>query len=259
MRQIKNLAYIHDLGGTKTTDGRVIKNNMLFRSALLNEISEESVDYLADTCHIKHIIDLRTNEERKHKPEDFVSRRIEYHPIPLVTEENNPAVTKENRIQILNDLVNGEGGMRGHIYRLYRAIIGSDMAIEGYRQIFKILLNNKDGGVLFHCTQGKDRTGIVMMLILSALGVSRETIMKIYLSFNNRARLKRTAYFIGMNIRFSLKKAIALNDTLTARKKYLNVVFDEIDTKFNGIDEYLKNQIGLTKEDISSLKQIYLQ
>ena len=258
--KIKDLAYIHDLGGLKTTDGHTIKPKLLYRSSHLGEISDESVDFLADELNIHHVVDLRTKDEKNYIPEEFIKRRINYHEIQMVPDEVNPAVTKENRIRILNELCALEGGMRKHILDLYRLLLNSEMAINGYKEVFKMLLENENEGYLFHCTQGKDRTGMVVYMILSALGVSRENFTKVYLSFNHRARFKRTMYFIGMNALFlSFTKAKALNDTLTARKSYLRVVFDVIDNTYGGIDNYLKNQIGLSKDDINRLRDIYLK
>ena len=259
MKQIKNLAYIHDLGGTKTIDGKMIKPHLLYRSAHLTEINEKDVNRLSNELNIKHIIDLRTDEEIEHRSEEFVSKQIQYHHIPLLNQEVNPVVTKENRVQVLNDLIAGEGGMIGHITRLYKELVVSKMSIDGYKEIFDLLLNENDNdGFLIHCTQGKDRTGLAIALILTALGVSKDRIIKIYLSFNNRARLKRTAYFLGMNIIFSLKQAIALNNTLVARKKYIEVAYQAINDSFGGIDNYIHNVIGLTDNDINKLKNKFL-
>ena len=259
MKQIKNLAYIHDLGGTKTSSGQRIKPHLLYRSAHLSEIDEKAVDRLANELNIKHVIDLRTDEEVSHRPEDFISSKISYHHIPLLDQEVNPVVTKENRVQILNDLIASEGGMVGHSLRLYTKVFTSELSIKGYKEIFKLMLESgENDGFLFHCTQGKDRTGMIILLILSVLGVSQDRIINIYLSFNNRARLKRTAYFLGMNIIFSLKQAVALNNTLVARKKYIEVAYQAINDSFGGIDNYIHNVIGLTDNDINKLKNKFL-
>ena len=260
MRHVKNVDYIHDFGGVRTLDGHFLKPKLLFRSANLSALTEEEIDLLVNKYNVTHVIDLRTIDEMKYKPEDFISPKIAYHPLPLVSNEMNPAVTKENRIQILNDLVALPGGMRGHILDLYRYMINVQQAKDGYHKVFEYLLsNNGNEGFLFHCTQGKDRTGIVMMLVLSALGVGLETIYQLYMSFNHRARFKRAAYFLGMNIRFTFEKAIALNDTLTAKRLYLRTAIDEIKSKYSSILEYLHNEVKISDEDIAKLRRIYLQ
>lgn len=260
MRRVKNVDYIHDFGGVRTSDGHFIKPKLLFRSAHFAEITPEEVDLLVNQYGVSHIIDLRTIDEMNYKPEDHVSPKINYHPTPLVSNEMNPAVTKENRIQVLNDLVSLPGGMRGHILDLYRYMINDKQAKEGYHKVFELLLsNNGSEGFDFHCTQGKDRTGIVMLLVLTALGVDLETIYRLYLSFNHRARFKRAAYFLGMNIRFTWKKAVALNDTLTAKRLYLRTAIDEIESKYGSILDYLHNEVKLSDSDIAKLRSIYLK
>ena len=259
MKKLKTVAYVDDLADTKTIDGHHLKPHLLFRSANLAEIDENDLNILLNDYQVDEVIDLRTNEELEYRPEkEKLLDKVIYHHIPLLTEEINPVVTKENRIQVLYDLVNGEGGMRGHIFRLYNIVITSQQAIDGYKKIFDLLLKSEDEqGFLFHCTQGKDRTGMTLLLILTALGVSKEEIIKIYLSFNKRARLKRMMYFLGMNIRFSMKKAIALNDTLTARKPYIRYAY-QVFEEYGGVDSYLKDVIGLTEEDKNKLKNKFL-
>ncbi len=261
MKQIKNVAYIHDLGNTKTSDGHLLKEHLLFRSANLGEIDEKGIDYLFNVYRVRHVFDLRTDDEILHKPEDFISPKIDYIHLSLVPNDLNPAVTKENRVKILNDLCALPGGMRGHILELYRFVVDNEMSKNGLKTIFKTLLaNEKEEGYLFHCTQGKDRTGIVIYMILSALGVDENTILKIYLSFNKRARFKRVAFFLGMNIRFlSLTKATALNATLTARKAYFREFTGVLNNKYGGVINYLKTEIGLKDDDFIKLKQIYLK
>ncbi len=261
MKRFKTINFIDDLGNNRTVDNKIIRPHLLYRSSNLVSISEEELDRLVNELNIKNDIDLRTLDEGKIESEEFVSKKIKYHVIPLVSDEMNPAVTKENRIAILNELVSLPGGMRQHILDLYKYLINNEQAINGYKKIFDLLLSNDSGeGFLFHCTQGKDRTGIVMLLILSALGVSKERIYQLYLSFNHRTRAKRSMYFLGMNIRFlSWTKAVALNDTLTAKRLYLDTAISEINKNYGSINEYLTEVIGLDEEKINRLKSIYLK
>ena len=60
------------------------------------------------------------------------------------------------------------------------ALLG-DEAVKAYKQFFDILLDQEEGAILWHCSEGKDRTGLASLLILHALGVPPETIMEDYL------------------------------------------------------------------------------
>ncbi len=260
VKKIKKLAYIHDLGGILTKDGLVIKHHKLIRSSNLSKINSEGVDRLADNFKVKRVIDLRTEEEIKQNPEDFITTRIEYLHLPSLTNEQNPAINKLNRLEILDALVHLKGGVKAHMKKLYRTLVNSKKAQNVYKEVFKNLLDDSnDGAILYHCTQGKDRTGVLTYLILSALGVSSITASNVYMSFNRRSILKRVAIWIGMNVAVSPRKAVALNNCLIARRIYINSAIEELDTQYNGVENYLKNQIGLSDEDITKLRNKYLR
>ena len=197
VKKIKKLAYIHDLGGILTKDGLVIKHHKLIRSSNLSKINSEGVDRLADNFKVKRVIDLRTEEEIKQNPEDFITTRIEYLHLPSLTNEQNPAINKLNRLEILDALVHLKGGVKAHMKKLYRTLVNSKKAQNVYKEVFKNLLDDSnDGAILYHCTQGKDRTGVLTYLILSALGVSSITASNVYMSFNRRSILKRVAILV---------------------------------------------------------------
>ncbi len=260
MKKIKKLTYIHDLGGINTSNLHHLKHGLLFRSSNLSKIDEEGLKNLDEIYKVRNVIDLRTDDEINQQPEDFVSSRLNYMHMPLLTNEENPAVNRLNRLDILSDLIKLPGGVKAHMKGLYRTLVTSPKAINMYREIFKMLLNNNNGeSFLFHCTQGKDRTGVLIYLILIVLGVSNERAKETYLSFNHRSFFKRIAIFLGMNIAVSPRKAVALNRCLVAKRIYINSAIEEIDIKFGGINAYIKNQIGLSEEDIKKLRKMYVK
>ena len=64
---------------------------------------------------------------------------------------------------------------------LYPIMVSVEHSVQHYRKFFEILLRHEEGALLYHCTMGKDRVGTATALILSALGVPRETIYADYL------------------------------------------------------------------------------
>lgn len=121
-------------------------------------------------------------------------------------------------------------------------------------------MNNEDGAVLFHCSQGKDRTGFGAILLLAALGVDEETIMAdfalsnaSYESMLNQAKtrakeegwtddeLERTCSVIGVSEKF-MKKAL-----------------NKLKKQDGSIKGFLKNKIKLTDSEIRQLRRIYLE
>ena len=151
-----------------------------------------------------------------------------------------------------------EGGMKGHITRLYRLLATNPQSIEGFKKIFDIFLNS-DGPFIYHCTQGKDRTGLLSAFILIALGVDKETIINDYLLFNRFHRWKRFWIFVGMSIIFfPFKAARNLNYALVARRTFIGAAFEEMENLCGDLLSYLKNVIGLTDENIMTLRKKYL-
>ncbi len=257
--KVKKLAYIHDLGGTETMDGHKIRPHLLYRSANLALVDIKDIEILSSKYHIKHVIDLRTDDEIVDKDETHIEAYMDRKHIPLFTNEENPLINKETRLGILDNIVKSEGGVKKYMCDAYRLLISSPKAIEGYKQIFNMLINNVNNeGYLIHCTQGKDRTGIVLYLVLSSLGVSEEKIRKIYMSFNHHDIFKRIAIWMGMNIVVSPRKAVALNKILTARHYYFDAALDEVKKSYGDINSYLNTVVGIKESDIIALREKYL-
>ncbi len=157
---------MRDLGGIRTADGRKIRKGMLIRSANLFQAEERDLE------GVYTILDLRTPGERKEAPDQTCGRQ--YLPMP-VFEDLTAGVSheEETRDQRIPDMA--------YLYgRLTRECAGS---IAG---IVRTIMRHdfRKGAVLWHCSEGKDRCGIISALILEVLGVDRKRIMEDYLKTN---------------------------------------------------------------------------
>lgn len=255
--KFKKLSFINDLGDIKTIDNRKVKTNLLYRSSILSKIDLSVLRELKDKLNIKTIIDLRSEDELS-EVSDIKSNDMKYLPIPILSSEDNPSINRNNRLAILKSLMKKEGGTIGHLSGIYRTMVSGEVAINGYKEIFNILSSTNDG-LLWHCTQGKDRTGMVTSLILLALGVSVEDTKRQYLLFNKSCRFKNFWIFVGITIfKFNPHMASELINLLTARSEYFDAAIDEINLKYGNIDNYF-NLIGLTSDKIENLKLKYLE
>lgn len=256
--KLKNITYIKDLGNIKTADNRRVRSNLIYRSSNLSKINQKEVDLLYKN-NIRYVCDFRTDEEQGLKPELINVENIDYHHLPVVENIDNPAITKDNRLAILKDIIKNKGGVKPYMRNFYVTLVDSEKAINCYKEFFDILLNCKENeAVLFHCTQGKDRTGIGLMLLLSALGVKKETIIKKYMSYNKITWAFRFLVYIGVFLTKGVRFANGLNDVLRAVKSYILASYKVIETKYQGMDNYLRNIIGLTDEKINILKAKYV-
>lgn len=255
---MRKIANFRELGGIRCADGRRIRHGRLFRGGKLVDLSEKAEKSLL-AAGINRVIDLRSPSELAEYPET-VPEGIEYRSIPMLNDQENPSINRQNRRAIFTEIQHKEGGAIGHLQGIYRIMVTSDMAINSLREIFSVLLDPEAKGVFWHCTQGKDRTGITAAVILMALGADRSEIMRDYMKSNNYYRLKNTLIFIGVLIvTFSVSSAKALHRLLSSRIEYMNAAFEEIDKRWGGTEAFLHDAIGLRDSDIAALRNTYLE
>ena len=120
-------------------------------------------------------------------------------------------------------------------------------AQDTYREFFRIVSEERNTTLLFHCSAGKDRTGIAAALLLGALGVDREVIMEDYML---------SAEYIKGKYDAIVQAHPGFAPLTTVRKEYLEVAFQTIDTDYQGMDNYLKNQLGV---DTHRLRMLYTE
>lgn len=253
--KVKNF---RDLGGISAASGKKIKSGLLYRSAHLCSLTEKAANKFKVKTGLTTVVDLRSPSEFA-TAEDVVANGVNYLHIPPLNDEQNPAVTGKSRRAILNKIMAKEGGARKHLSDTYRLMVTDKVPLDTFSALLKLLTDKNNTAVLWHCTQGKDRTGIATACVLMALGVDREEIFKDYMRTNRSSRFKNILIYIGVFlITFSKHTADQLNLLLTANRCYLEAAFDEIDRIYGSTEGFLKNGLGITNDDIDNLRKIYL-
>ena len=214
-----------------------VKHTLLYRSEGLFKLSQNDIWFLTGN-NIKTIVDLRGNKEREVKPDTKIDG-IKNISIPLsVLGEAKPVVY---RGLTLPDLID-----------CYEQLVSIKLK-DAWTQIFNILLTSKEG-VLFHCSQGKDRTGVVAAIILKALGVEEEEIFKDYLLTN-----EHPISIVDPEeepVADEIKEILA--DYFSAKPEYLKAAFYYIDKTYGFFDAFLFECCGVDAEKHNKLKEKYL-
>ena len=254
-RKFKNF---RDLGNLSTTDGRKIKKGKLYRSGHLYKISEKTAQFLHEEKGLHTVIDLRSPSELAEHT-DIVNENVRYVHLPPLNDEQNPSINRNNRKEVLLRIMEKDGGAKKHLSDIYRLMITQKESLDAFKEMLRMLADDKDGAYLWHCTQGKDRTGVAAAIVLMALGVDRKEIMRDYMRSNRSYFFKNTLIFIGVSIvTFSIHTARSLDHLLSARKYFLQAAFDEIDKVYGGTEAFLRKGLGLSDDDILHLQSIYL-
>lgn len=252
--QLDGVFNFRDIGGLNTKDGCMIKPGLIFRSGELSQLSDNSLEGLKK-LNIKLIIDLRTKNECKSKPDKIPDNSgIRVDNIPFCY--NNKDMNNQEFFSLLLRK-SKELDFEALIKNIYH-----DIAFGCTAQIKEVLtlISDKDNlPALIHCTGGKDRTGTISAIIQLITGVPEETVIEDYLASNGfiEQRMKKTLKFIRWMSLFRISPE-RIKPMLIVRRDYLEDVLIEIIKQYSTIENYLDKLCSIEKESVIKLKQILL-
>ncbi len=249
-----------DQGGMEAVTGQRVRAKKLIRSDGLEKLTDNDIHILVDECDLRTVIDLRTDVERKAAP-DPIDRMPEVKFVSLpVLADSAVGLTHEHSLRSLwDEFLKLKGDPMGVISKTYPLMLLGDAGVAAYKQFFEILLAQEQGAVLWHCSEGKDRTGVASMLILFTLGVPPATIMEDYLATNlfARQKMKRIANDLK-KVHVADKSDEALLALICAHEEYMDAAMEAVKGKYGSLDAYLTEALDLTPEKRQLLAEKYL-
>lgn len=249
--KLKGMRNFRELGGMKSKDGRVVVSGKFYRCGSFKKATPETMDALRDKYGITTIIDLRTDGEQREKPDPEV-KGVEHLSIGIL-EEATQGISHEKRKNhqwyYENPKPMGE---------LYHDMATMEYCKEQFGKVVKACFD-KEGGVIFHCSVGKDRTGIVAYLILTILGVSKKQIMQDY-KFTNKVAKRNARKYARRSIwkRCGLKTTRTIYEMLTARPEFLLAFERGIIETEGSLENYFKTYCGIGEKEIQQYRDLYL-
>ena len=240
---VKHVRNFRDLGGIGC-DGGQVKDGLLLRSGHLAKLKPSDVETLLERYNFGLVIDLRTATERTEKP-DVAIPDVENRHAPLFAESaigitheraSDGWAALEERLPdmkaLYRSMVSGEN--TAHLSKAVDMIV--DVVIEGQT-------------VLYHCTEGKDRTGIVTLVLLSILGASQQAIADDYLRTNDIARAKASRLYWLVRL-LKRDKAVAekMRSVFVADISYLNAAIDEVNTTWGSVAAFTADGLGIDEQ-----------
>lgn len=248
LRKQKNL---RDIGG-KYKDV-TLRLNMLLRGRALVNLTPKQLDKLKDKYHLRTVIDLRDIAEQSQKP-DMDLPGINKLLMPVFDDGkvgiSHEDRTKDDKITLLSKLP----PMTQLYYEMFH-----EESLKNLAGIIKFIItaNEEEYSIYYHCSEGKDRTGIISAVLLSMLGVSKQEIIKEYLYTNKVAHHKANIYYlVAKYVRFDVNLAKKLHGMFSARKEYISVYFDVVRDEYN--DDYMEfftRGLGLTVEEVNAFRE----
>lgn len=225
---------VRDLGGYSTPYGP-IKWGRVLRSDSLHAISSAGAESLLN-MGLTTVIDLRHPDEVAEEPNRLQKyKEIEYHNVSLFPHVY-PTVQQKLKENLLLDIY-------------FETLKGRATV---FAQIVKMISMAPKGGVLFHCSAGKDRTGMVAALVLSVVGAAREVILEDYELTSQviQPRLNQiieTAQQKGMDLH-------VLKSLMGSERKTMESSLDYLEREYGSPVNYLTNY-GVSQSVLDDLKK----
>jgi protein-tyrosine phosphatase len=224
-----------DLGGYPTVDGRVTRWNSLVRADDPSRLTPEGVRKVLD-YGIRTVIDLRFEHERTSNPDPFASldHDTRYVTCSLLGD------SWENWLKRLS--------ARDERCYWYDAYL--DASQPEFRQVMQSIAGAPAGGVLFHCMAGKDRTGVVALLLLSLAGVDDAIIAADYAL--SAANLKAEFELNLSRCTEPATRALAIEE-MRCEPEFASNTLQHLKRRYGGAKGYLRT-IGLGDGVIDRLR-----
>lgn len=246
---------LRELGGYETEDGRHVRWHKLMRSGHLGELSEADEETLR-IAGLRQVVDLREEAETIVVP-DRSMRGVHAHHMSVYPFTNQlPQNVGLARIARLNRAGLSLAG------QTYAQMLTDPHAIGVWQRLFAVLLKNRRAhqAVLFHCTAGKDRTGVAAFLILNALGVKRTAVLQDYmltnLTFSSLSPLELNGLLVpGQDAAL----ANELNKQLMVSEQDFKVMELTVRLMAGDFMTYLTNIVGITPRQVERLRELYLE
>jgi len=200
--------------------------------------------------NLKTVVDFRPKADRDPRPDRLPQDnppQVLYLPVGF-----NPMDPALLRRIILRGSIE-DGAFSGLLKAANRAYV-TDFRAE-FGSFMSILADPNRLPAVFHCTEGKDRTGFAAAIVLLSVGVPIETVLRDYLFTNQRTlksrRWKALRVFVATLFRVTPNQ---MDPLLEARREYLEAAFDTMKNQYGSIDGYLREGLGVNDERRAALR-----
>ena len=248
-----------DLGGYTTKDGRTVNWGQVFRSGTMTNLTDRDYELLS-TLNIRVVCDFRANEEREREPTMWrtTGAQTDYFTRDYATESD----LKE---------VFGSASLTAETVRDAMVKLYGNLAYEhadSYRTMFKSLAAGQVP-LAFNCSAGKDRTGVAAALLLTMLGVPRETIVADYALSEKvvdyEAQFASNPAPTGPGSKpgpwdfIGRLPADVRAPLLRSEPEYIRSALTHIETKEGSVEAYFRRVLNLSAQEQAAIRDLLLQ
>lgn len=223
---LNSLENCRELGGYNTKNGKQTKWHSFLRSDNMSNLTQEEITFLKE-YGIKTVVDLRGEDETKIYKNPLAEMDFcDYHNIPLMGQRTT-------------EMDFSQESFMGDFY------VNLLEEVSSIKQLFDTIDQAKEGCVVFHCMAGKDRTGIVAMLLLGIAGVDKKDIVSNYeVTYSNLESLQKYKNLSGK----------IPQSYLYSSREYIVRAYEHIIDTYASFDNYLVSK-GIESEVIDRVRE----
>ena len=251
--ELENVENVRDLGGIPVGEGRVVRSGLLYRGSALSAPTQADVDELFVRRGVCCVVDLRCGWELEAKPNQ-VPDGIDYLHIPYYDLEK-VGIEYTERAEGTKAVGPDFACEPTHFYRSLSNRLTTAQMRKALDEIFSRVQDGR--AVYFHCSGGKDRAGIMSVLVLSVLGASRDDILDDYL-LTNVSRDKRYDEMFARFLRLSdgdEKRAHELVVSHRAEPENVEAFYSAVDDEYGSWDAFMRDTLGMTDDRVRAIRQ----
>lgn len=248
--QLGGVVNFRDFGGYQGVGGARVRSGRLFRSAHFAEAVDSDLPTL-DGLGVKAVTDLRRPEERQAYPNRWPGQAV------IVHANDDGQLSKPPHVAFLEQSDLTAEAVRGYMVATYTHIPFEPRYVQLFASFLRHLAQT-GGPAVAHCAAGKDRTGIIVAVTHSLLGVSRDEVFADYELTNTvvdlDARLPRMREAISARYQRAVSDE-AVRPMIGVHADYLNASFVEIERAHGGVEQYARAVLGLSEAEVESLRE----
>ena len=254
-----------DLGGIVGAGGREIRPYRLLRTAHLHDATDADIERLRKEYNLCRIFDFRSLGEFQAFPDREIEG-VQHHLLPTIDmraeQQTGKPIPDEAFLELDRHIVNFSfyPEVQMMAANMYPSLIRSEFSQLQYAAFLRLIVEApEDGGILWHCAQGKDRTGWGAAFLMFALGVEKETVIEDFEESNIAYKPMVERLNNEIIARGGGEKEMAVIQAFmgVSTSNFISTL-DLIDREFGGMNNYLRDILCLTNEDIQLLRKRYL-
>ena len=249
---------VRDIGGYHSAHGLDVVCGRLFRGDSLSQLTSSDVERL-DRLGLRTVIDFRTPGEVLLGGDDRLPYGVEFAHLPVSGGDLGAIyelVASGDHEQQRRELGDGRGA--SFMAEMNRGFVSDARQREAFGAALRLLCAPGRLPLLYHCTGGKDRAGWMTAIVLTALGVPRELVLRDYLLSND---FHRTGY---AKLRLDLVKTGIVTDpelvrpVLELSATYLGAAFEEADRQYGSFGRFLGYGLEVSEVMLAGLRRALL-